>query len=168
VGDEVTLSTSLPENAEIAALVGAFQTNLNDILKEDAVRTAASHASADGSYYLGVSKCAECHQKEFDVWSGTKHAQAFQTLVAVNSDALPECYRCHVTGADDPAGYMPGADSSRSLANVQCEVCHGKGSHHARDGSWGQGLLKNACAKCHDPHNSPDFDLEVYWDKIRH
>ena len=168
VGDEIVLSPGAGEDAEIARLVEAFKTNLNDMLKEEAVRTAQHHAAEDGSYYVGASKCADCHAREFQVWSETKHAHAFETLRAVSSDALPECYRCHVTGAGEAGGYMPGVDETSSLVNVQCEVCHGKGSHHSRDGAWGRGLLQQACAKCHDAANSPEFDAETYWQMIEH
>ena len=168
VGDEVMLTQGVGDQPETARLVEAFKTNLNDILKEEAVRTAQTLAAPDGSYYVGVTKCADCHVSEYKIWSETKHAHAFETLRAVSSESLPECYRCHVTGPDEAGGYVPGVEASSSLVNVQCEVCHGKGSHHSRDGAWGKGLLHQACAKCHDAANSPDYDAETYWLMIEH
>lgn len=168
VGDEIVLITSVGEKPEILRLVEDFRNNLNELLKEEAVRTAQSHSAPDGSYYVGAAKCAQCHKREFDLWLETKHAHAFETLVQAKSEALPECFQCHTTGARDAGGYVAGTEESESLVNVQCEVCHGKGSHHARDGSYGRGLLRAACAKCHDPANSPDFDPETYWLMIEH
>jgi hypothetical protein len=168
VGDEIVLGTDLPESREVAQLVAQFKLNLNDMLKEEAVRTARNRAAPDGSYYVGVAKCAECHAPEYRIWSRTRHAHAFETLIAAGSDALPECYGCHVTGSEENGGYTPGEGPSSSLVDVQCEVCHGKGSHHARDGTWGRGLLREACARCHDEANSPDFDADVYWQMIEH
>jgi len=90
-----------------------------------------------------------------------------------------ECLPCHVTGWGQPGGYAipqegssPEAIASQQLAErmvgVQCEVCHGKGSEHARDGSFGRGLLMEKCNDCHDEENSPDWDAEVYWRMIEH
>jgi len=166
--DEIVLHVGLPESEEIGALVADFQTNLNEILKEEAVRTAQGRAAADGSYYVGQSECARCHAREAEVWAETKHAHAFATLEDAGSEALPECYRCHVTGSDEPGGYQPGLEISYSLRDVQCEVCHGRGSHHARDGTWGRAVVPGTCARCHDAENSPDFDPDIYWLMIEH
>lgn len=164
--DEILLTTEHEESPGVREMVDTFAANLNEMLKEEAVRTAKGRAAPDGSYYVGDVSCGTCHQREHEIWAETPHAHAFQTLKDARSEALPECFRCHVTGADDPAGYVPGA--SESLQNVQCEVCHGKGSHHARDGSWGRPLRETLCIRCHDSGNSPDFDPEVYWMIIEH
>jgi hypothetical protein len=166
--DEVVLFRDLPEQEETARLVSEFQVNVNDILKEEAVKNVQKLALNDGSYFVGATTCGDCHAQEHEIWLETRHASAFSTLVLAASDGLPECYRCHVTGSEDPAGYAPGTEGAEDLVNVQCEVCHGKGSHHSRDGAYGASLAGNACAKCHDPHNSPDFDPEVYWLMIEH
>lgn len=165
-GDEILLTTDHPESPDVREMVDGFAANLNEMLKEEAVRAAQGRAAPDGSYYVGDVSCGTCHAREHEIWSETPHAHAFQTLKDARSEALPECFRCHVTGADDPAGYVPGG--SESLQNVQCEVCHGKGSHHARDGSWGRPLRETLCMRCHDAGNSPDFDPEVYWLMIQH
>ncbi len=164
--DEILLTTDYPESPGVREMVDGFAANLNEMLKEEAVRTAQGRAAPDGSYYVGDVSCGTCHAREHEIWAETPHAHAFQTLKDARSEALPECFRCHVTGAGDPAGYVPGG--SESLQNVQCEVCHGKGSHHARDGSWGRPLRETLCVGCHDEGNSPDFDPEVYWLMIEH
>jgi hypothetical protein len=168
VADEVLLFRDLPEPEEIVDLVAVFQENLNELLKEESVRSVRGAASSDGSYFVGAKTCGDCHAQEHQIWAETRHASAFSTLVLAGSENLPECYRCHVTGSDDPVGYAPGTKDAADLVDVQCEVCHGKGSHHSRDGAYGASLAHNACAKCHDPHNSPDFDHEVYWLMIEH
>ena len=166
VADEILLTTEYAEDPGMRTLVDEFAANLNEMLKEEAVRTAQGLAAPDGSYYVGAASCGSCHKKEYDIWAKTPHAHAFQTLVDAHSDGLPECFKCHVTGAETPGGYVSGA--TEDLRNVQCEVCHGKGSHHARDGSWGGSLEKPVCLQCHDEGNSPDFDLDVYWQMIEH
>ena len=168
VGDEILLLSSVPESEPVLDMVNEFQNNLNEMLKVEAVKTAQGRAAPDGTYYIGATACGSCHRSEHEVWAETAHSHAFQTLVDARSEALPECFRCHVTGADDPAGYSPGMSEPTALQNVQCEVCHGKGSHHSRDGTWGSSLKRQVCARCHDAANSPDFDLDVYWRMIEH
>jgi hypothetical protein len=168
VGDELVLSREYPEDPETAALVKSFESTLNELLKQHAVESAVHRAAPDGHYYVGVENCAKCHEREYRLWLETPHSDAFRTLVNAGTDALPECFRCHVTGSGDPAGYVPEVRGSERLRNVQCEVCHGKGTAHARDGSYGASLLMNVCRRCHDEENSPDFDPEVYWLMIEH
>jgi hypothetical protein len=167
-GDEEVLDKHRPEQPEMLATVDAFLRHLNDLMKLSAVGGGGTGASADGHYFLGAESCVSCHVREYEIWSETPHAHAFETLVAKGQEALPECYRCHVTGHGDPIGYDPAVESARRLVNVQCEVCHDKGSRHARDGSYGRSLLMQSCAACHDPANSPDFDPEVYWLMMEH
>ncbi|NNE43778.1 MAG: hypothetical protein HKN12_06200, partial [Gemmatimonadetes bacterium] len=168
VGEELVLSRDWPENPEVLASVTEFQRNLNEMMKEHAVTNARSRQAPDGHYYLGAENCASCHVEEYRRWLETPHSDAFQTLVDVDSEALPECFQCHVTGHGDAAGYIPFLETETPLINVQCEVCHGKGTEHARDGSYGKSLLMESCATCHDPENSPDFDPEVYWLMMEH
>jgi hypothetical protein len=167
-GEEVVLSRDYPEDPDLKKLVDDFQTNLNTILQEHQVRSVREHASPDGQYYIGAQACAQCHREEYTRWLETPHASAYQTLVDAGREALPECFSCHVTGASDPAGFDPGVEQALKLVNVQCEVCHDKGSVHTRDGSYGRDLLMQSCATCHDPANSPDFDPNVYWLMMEH
>jgi hypothetical protein len=166
--DEAVLDRDTADDPETAALVESFQKNLNELMKEQAVANAQELRAPDGHWYVGVENCASCHEREYGLWLETPHSTAFATLEDAGTEALPECFGCHVTGHGDPAGYHPAAEGSPALINVQCEVCHGKGTTHARDGSYGEALLMNACRRCHDAQNSPDFDPEVYWRMIEH
>ncbi|MGQ0721440.1 MAG: multiheme c-type cytochrome [Candidatus Eiseniibacteriota bacterium] len=166
--EEAVLDRDTAEDPDTAELVDVFQRNLNDLMKEQAVAKAQERRAADGHWYVGAESCAGCHEREYGLWLETPHSSAFQTLEIAGTEALPECFGCHVTGHGDPAGYSPHAQGSPALVNVQCEVCHGKGTTHARDGSYGAALLMNSCRGCHDAENSPDFDPEVYWRMIEH
>lgn len=169
VGEEIVLTYEYPEDPEIAKANEEFRKYLNEISKITVVTKAVGgRKSPEGHYYVGAQSCASCHAPQFEVWQETPHAHAFATLKEKHAEALPECFKCHVTGAGDPAGYDPSYDQAHELQNVQCEVCHDKGSTHARDGSYGKSLLYQSCAKCHDTENSPDFDAEIYWRMIEH
>jgi hypothetical protein len=103
---------------------------------------------------------------QVEQWSATAHAHAYATLEKSLQATNPECLRCHSTCYID----LP-ADGSVQVAaelrNVQCESCHGMGTDHARDGTYGA-VTGETCLACHDRENSPDFDLATYLPKVTH
>ncbi len=149
---------------EIASVIRAFY------FQERVSKAAADAAEAIPPYTeecLGVgATCQRCHQPQMDQWTETAHAKAFATLERGNQSSNPECLRCHTTCSTD----LPLDGSARvqsNLRNVQCEVCHGKATDHARDGSYGK-VTVATCLRCHDEENSPDFDFAVYLPQITH
>jgi len=54
------------------------------------------------------------------------------------------------------------------MQNVQCEACHGPGSLHSEDGTGpiARDVPRDWCMRCHDKHNSPEFDYAHYRDEI--
>ena len=107
-----------------------------------------STTSLKDAAYIGAEECKSCHESEYDTWSKTGHASAFSVLKADEYDKLddvvepkmklknpPEprkCIECHVTGYGK-GGFKSVDDAhSKSLQNVQCEVCHGPGSLHKK------------------------------------
>ena len=168
MGEFVSLSQGLPEDEEMAGFVEEFHIRLNEIVRSTFMADAMELRRHGDEYYMGADSCRPCHRPEFLSWKQTGHASAFETLVEEHSDALPECVACHVVGAGEAAGYNPRVKGLSELVNVQCEVCHGPGSEHSRDGTYGDGLGEKGCTICHDADNSPDFDLETYWPKIAH
>jgi predicted CXXCH cytochrome family protein len=75
--------------------------------------------------YVGVTGCIECHE--------------------VNHTS------CHTTGYGDASGFV-NVKTTPEMVNVQCENCHGPGSHHAADAdNVGLGVKLDAamCGECH-------------------
>ena len=62
------------------------------------------------------------------------------------------CFRCHTTGAENTGEWSTGIEGTFSLAGVQCEACHGKGSDHVANPSR-YNITKNIsselCGQCH-------------------
>lgn len=136
--------------------------------------------------------CASCHPRAWATWAASKHAHAWQTLVDQDLPPPPDdkrghqrhaiwdpdCVRCHVTGFGEVSGYA-GIERERSeapLVNVSCEACHGPAGDHAEraaggDSRWpngpapkvATGAAEALCVRCHDPDNSPHFELAAYW-----
>jgi hypothetical protein len=134
----------------------------------------------EGGRFLGSASCRECHKEEYAVWERTGHARALERLreKEPKRSALGECIECHVTGFGFETGW---AKDSTELGSVGCESCHGVGSNHverayASEDVAGYGMLpgkgregwRTRCILCHDPLNSPSFELGSYLEKVKH
>ena len=120
--------------------------------------------------YVGSGVCAGCHPSAANVWRGTAHAHALETLAAASKAYDPGCLRCHTVGIGHPGGFGP-ERTSDDFAAVGCESCHGPGSDHASAPLPAYGELPagpSACVACHTHDNSPEFRFEGYWDAIAH
>lgn len=118
----------------------------------------------------GVSSCQNCHEEEYEIWKTSRHARAWRSLVDKGAQYDPDCQRCHVTGYGQGGGFES-AGRSRDRVDVSCESCHGPASEHCRKTSVRTvpaERRKRHCRTCHDKENSPLFDDDVYWAKIRH
>lgn len=149
-----------------------------------------------GAQFVGVEKCGECHTKAYEKWLTTAHAHAYESLITGREDQKgknvisriydPECLSCHVTGwhPQDVIRYKSGfinKKESPHLLGQQCENCHGPGSKHIELVEMDKleeakkmmrvtlaEAKKNTCYQCHDLDNSPKFDFDSYWEKIKH
>lgn len=110
--------------------------------------------------YVGVESCTTCHDEARAVWDKTPHAKAYATLSEQSKEMNLDCVSCHVTGYDKPGGST--VTHVSKLENVQCEVCHGPGSLHARDPAKVAVPVKKPgpelCASCHHPPHVHEFD----------
>ena len=121
-----------------------------------------------------VKSCAECHESAAKFWAKTGHSHAYETLVSVRKQFSLDCIRCHVTGWQQPGGVCridrtdvggPGfAGRGKGRQDVQCEMCHGPASEHAKDppGHIAAEVPANVCMRCHEAANSPHFDDARY------
>lgn len=96
--------------------------------------------------YVGNKKCKMCHLKEWQSWSQTKMARAFDVLKpgaaaeakknagldpAKDYTGDPACLDCHTTGYGKPGGFT-GIAATPDLAGVGCEMCHGPGGTYTQ------------------------------------
>ncbi|MFK7777790.1 MAG: multiheme c-type cytochrome [Gimesia sp.] len=149
-----------------------------------------------GSDFVGAETCGECHTKAYEKWLTTAHASAYESLINGRKDQKgqkiisriydPECLSCHVTGwhPQEVIRYKSGfvnKKQSPHLLGQQCENCHGPGSKHIELVEMDKleeakklmrvtlaEAKKNTCFQCHDLDNSPKFNFDTYWEKIKH
>ena len=135
---------------------------------------------APGATYVGAESCKTCHPNTFALWSATKHAHAFDSIIKDprgdrRYDA--ECISCHTTGFEFNSGYVSSEKTPYLLGNG-CENCHGPGSKHASEPdqvSFRKALSltpevakASLCIQCHDEENSHHWNFETYYGKIIH
>jgi hypothetical protein len=148
--------------------------------------------------YVGASQCKMCHNtekqgKQFDIWSKSKHAQAYKTLLTKEAEIAtkkgfktkavetPECLGCHTITADAKL-----LDKKFDVKDgVQCESCHGAGSEYKsmatmKDAKKAEkaGLMMFAdekaatalCVTCHNEKSptAKKFDYAKMWPQIEH
>ena len=131
------------------------------------------------------------HAKAFD---SLAHGREGTEDWWVNRQFDAECLACHVTGWEPQeverfeGGYV-NVDQTPHLVGNQCENCHGPGQAHTeleaallaggeftdahREQRQAVTLNKataaaDVCTKCHDLDNSPHFNFETYWPKVKH
>jgi hypothetical protein len=141
---------------------------------------------------VGSGACLSCHAAAAKVWTASGHAHALDTLTAHQAENSVDCLQCHTVGLYIAPGYDPNDMSTvprEKFGAVGCESCHGPGSQHVAaaklakltntpweqpDPLWNgerysieRGTLKG-CTGCHDSYNSPKFEAQAYWAKIKH
>lgn len=105
-------------------------------------------AGAQDHVFVGSKNCKKCHLKEWNSWSGTKMAKAYESLkpgvdVGIKKqmgfDPLGDytadmaCVACHVTGYGQDGGFIS-LEKTPDLVGVGCEMCHGAGGTYLEEG----------------------------------
>jgi hypothetical protein len=188
----VPLDHRFADAPEIDELMVNYQGELEQLGWEGLGLRPAPHTQGK---FVGSKACADCHKEEYAVWKDTPHAHATETLTHVKPPRQfdAECISCHATGWNPQeffpyqSGYADLKETPR-LAGSGCENCHGPGAEHvAAENGTDQALQKRlralikrtgtgaskesqreSCMRCHDLDNSPKFDFDKYWDKIKH
>lgn len=162
----VPVTQDLPADPAVRAVLAAYD---RDVAAANLARAKADPRScpdpAPGeARYVGGAACAACHQAAHAFWRGTRHAHAFETLVAANKQYDLDCVRCHVTGWEAPGGACD-VGQVEGREDVTCESCHGAGSLHVAaptEAKLPAQVPERTCLRCHTPENSTAFDYATY------
>lgn len=118
--------------------------------------------------YAGAEACAECHDDIYAQWRDTPHAQAFDILIEHGRQYDRDCTPCHTAGFYEMGGFLS-VDETPGLIHVQCESCHGNGAEHVSDPDIKTtGDARNICTSCHTTDQSPEFEFDKFWGRIKH
>jgi hypothetical protein len=165
-GSIITLDSSFSDDEQLKALMDEYHDRLEEY--KDELLDVEQQDPDTGLYYVGLSKCSECHPSEASTWNDTAHAGAFDSLVESGQEYNKECITCHTTGFGYTGGFTAPGETPE-MEGVQCEMCHGAGGEHVETGKITFGAVSEAtCVKCHTTENSPGFDYNTYYPAIEH
>lgn len=194
--ERVVLDAQFPDDTNVLDGFAEYQRQLKSLGLSGLGLRPVKHPQR-GRTYVGHAVCGECHTKAFEVFEGTPHVHATESIAKPTQRSEiprhfdPECLSCHVTGWN-PQGVYPyetgylDLEKSVHLHGNGCENCHGPGSQHvaAENGdikvseeqmqalraSMRLDLAKaeDLCRECHDTDNSPDFAFAEYWEQVKH
>ena len=146
----------------------AYYKQVNDANKVAFADRVPRPAPAGSPSYIGVGECETCHSDAKDVWDKTAHAHAYATLSKQFKEFNLDCVGCHVTGYDTAGGST--VTHVDKLKDVQCEVCHGPGSLHAKKPKTvampTPKPTADTCLNCHHPPHVKEFDAKAKMDLI--
>jgi 2',3'-cyclic-nucleotide 2'-phosphodiesterase (5'-nucleotidase family) len=168
----VPLDDFIPDDASAAQVVSAAHTEFTSEQSQDITQstpaTNGGFIPSVDSPFAGVDTCVTCHSREYAIWKKTGHSHAMATLESRSQQFDTDCVRCHVVGYE--MGGFQTLNMTPHLANVQCEACHGPGRDHAQSPAKGYGALSTpaGCMQCHTKTNSPEFNFETYWPRVKH
>ena len=117
--------------------------------------------------YTGADACGVCHVDEYNSWTFTRHASAYDTLVTHGQQRDGECVSCHVAGFGQPGGFTL-AEKPHHLEDVSCENCHGRGGPHLSPEFVKNDNYETACLVCHNKEHSLGFEYASFLPKISH
>lgn len=154
---------SLGADEKVKAQMLAYYKKVNDANKVAFADRVPRKPGPGEASYVGIESCTSCHEDARKVWDGTRHAHAYETLTTQFKEFNLDCVSCHVTGYDRPGGST--VTHVQGLTNVQCEVCHGPGSLHAKDPEKVKVPVAvpsgESCTACHHPPHVHAFDASA-------
>lgn len=170
--DLIYLDDSVAEDSTAVADLKAYFTAEAEQRREMQMNEFLSRDQATGAMrerYLGQEACDRCHAGLIGRLAVTRHFRAYETLLQRGEERNESCLSCHTTGFGRYSGFDPAWEekTGKNLRGVQCEACHGPGTMHSREGAYIE-MARNSCRRCHTSHWSPDFDFEIYWERLPH
>ena len=139
----VPLGSKIPLNPEMEALYEIYNKEVEDLF----FASLSQRKNNKKKIFATEKVCKTCHSEIHKTWEASRHGSAYDTLRKVNKAFDPECLICHVTGMNQPGGFISEIDTPE-LMHIQCEVCHGPALKHSQAPAAGFGQkARQACKK---------------------
>lgn len=147
----IELKSPVAEDKEITVLVSEYE-------KEYAIKNWKCKPTADKLEHS--LSCKACHESQYEQWAKTKHVSAFEHFKGTERENNPSCLKCHTT----PSISM----KPKMMANVDCIACHVTETVSIPPHKRFPKIKEEVCTPCHTKAESPDFNYEKYYQKIKH
>jgi len=124
----------------------------------EAMLQALDGPKAGGLDYVPSAECGKCHKAQYEAWTRSRHAHAYQTLVRVKRTDEPDCLTCHTSGFRTVKGFRTFAATPK-LAGVNCQDCHRFNLPDHRQKTFKVPRVETGiCLSCHTHVTDPSFD----------
>lgn len=163
------INESAPINRKIAELKAEIVANSRKIQErglESPHETSPVAKSGKNQLFAGPETCGECHEKQYNRWQRTAHANSLQSLKNEQQQYNIRCLACHVTRestistAETYTRHL--LTLPEQFKKVGCEACHGPGAAHAL--SQGKTPLRSVteatCTACHTQEMDDNFHYQ--------
>ncbi len=168
VSKAIPLDKKIPPTPAVQSQLQAYERSIPRIVAECEAKVECPVANPGTPTFVGAATCLTCHTQAGEVWHGTAHAKAWQTLEKVQKTSDRTCIGCHSVGFLKPGGYCRVGDVD-FRKNVQCESCHGAGSLHAASGDKRliqREVPESTCRGCHHVPHIESTESFVYDEKV--
>lgn len=113
--------------------------------------------------------CAQCHEKQWKEFSGSKHALSWAAMQAMPTthmkpneliDGMKGCGACHKIGLKEPAEIERLKAAGSQFGHASCDACHTRHTFSVKEAREPE-----ACATCHMGFDHPQWEM---WSTSKH
>jgi hypothetical protein len=116
-------------------------------------------------------ECLSCHVTGWDPQKFFPYETGYRDLKETPDMVGNGCENCHGPGsrhAEAENGMITVTDGERDQlrAELRLKIVANEGNREGQE--FKKGKVVNMCMECHDRDNSPEFDFQKYWPKVKH
>jgi hypothetical protein len=116
-------------------------------------------------------ECLSCHATGWDPQKYFPFETGFLTLKETPDLVGNGCENCHGPAARHAAAEngeieVDDAEMEKLRAELRLKIGENEGNKQGQE--FKEGSVVRMCMECHDLDNSPDFDFQKYWPKVKH
>jgi len=167
----IALAKNLPNDQATRVKIGDLNEAiraLNRKAKKTAGKSPDTSITSLSYDIAGSGVCETCHPAQTEFWKNTRHAAAYETLVAKRKNFDLSCLACHLTLNLQNATMATMQQTSllafpSDLQSVGCETCHGAGKKHStrpQQYRLAKNPGKEVCLTCHTKEHDNNFDYD--------
>ena len=116
-------------------------------------------------------ECLSCHVTGWNPQRYSSYASGYMDLKTTPHLTANGCENCHGPGADHVAvesgdRIVSDEEQERLRSAMRLTIVENEGNKDGQE--FEKAVVVKMCIECHDIDNSPDFDFQEYWPKVKH